>query len=71
MATKKIIDTNYDRVYKLPTDNMDITCQMPQMKYENHWIETKLMNWMEKEKHVSPPEDWVDDDTPIKPSAQN
>jgi cell division protease FtsH len=69
-AIKKIIDVNYDRAYKLLTENMDILHAMSDalMKYET--IDKPQIDELMARKDVSAPEDWVDDDdTPVKPSA--
>jgi cell division protease FtsH len=71
VAIKKIIDHNFDKAYKLLTNNMDILHSMAKalMKYET--IDAGQIDELMKGKAPTPPEDWVDedDDTPIKPSA--
>ena len=69
-AIKKIIVQNYDRAYKLLTDNMDKLHIMAKalMKYET--IDSSQIDEIMLGKEPSPPEDWEDDDTPSQPSAK-
>ena len=69
-AMKMIIDKNYDRAYKMLTENMDILHAMSDalMKYET--IDKQQIDELMARKDVSAPEDWVDDDdSSAKPST--
>jgi cell division protease FtsH len=73
-AIKKLIDNNYDRAYKMLTENMDILHLMANslMKYET--IDSKQIDEIMDRKEPSAPEGWVDeedDDTPVAPTPKS
>ena len=70
-AIKKIIDSNYNRAYKLLTDNMEKLHMMAQalMKYET--IDASQISEIMAGDEPTPPEDWEDDDQPTKPTPKN
>jgi cell division protease FtsH len=72
-AIKKLIDDNYDKAYKMLTDNMDKLHTMADalMKYET--IDAGQVKEIMEGKPVTPPEDWEDQDNDqsAKPSNKS
>ncbi len=70
-AIKKIIDVNYDRAYKILTDNMDILHAMADALIKYETIDKGQIDQLMAREPVSPPEDWEEDDsdTTSKPTA--